>query len=129
MARLTPFLLVGLGGFIGCNLRYLVGLYVVERFVSRIPLATFLINVTGSFLLGLVGTLVAERLVAWPEHFRLLLGIGFLGGFTTFSSYALETDLLLRQGETLRAALYFTLSPLCALLGARLGVIVALSLR
>ncbi len=77
--RLMQMLLVGAGGFLGANARYLLGILATAHLGTRFPFATVFINVSGSFLLGLVGTLAAERWIPNPEPFRLLLGVGFLG--------------------------------------------------
>lgn len=124
-----PFLLVGLGGSVGCMLRYAIGLWAAAHLGARFPYATFFINVTGSFLLGLIGTLAAERLVARPEELRLLLGVGFCGGFTTFSTYEFENDALLRDGELFYAAVNFGLSPLLGFMAVRFGSILAMGWR
>lgn len=129
MARLTPFLLVGLGGFLGCVLRYAIHLWAVGHLGTRFPYATFFINVVGSFVLGMIGALATEGIVDRPEEVRLLMGTGFCGGFTTFSSYELENDLLLRNGQILSAAINFCLSPVLGFIAVRIGSIFALAWR
>lgn len=129
MQRIMPYLLVGAGGFIGCNLRFLVGHWVAANFGSRFPFSTFFINIAGSFLLGVIGTLTADRLIPHPDECRLLLGVGFCGGFTTFSTFEFESQALLRDGEFYFAALNFGLSPLLGYFAVRLGVIFAQSWR
>ena len=79
MATLMPYLLVGLGGFIGANARFVVARLVGALFETRFPLGTFVINVSGSFLLGVLGTVVAQKVMANSEAARLALGVGFLG--------------------------------------------------
>lgn len=122
-------LLVGVGGFLGANARYLVGLLVAAHLGSRFPFATFLINVSGSFLLGLLGTLAAERWLQHPEQVRLLLGVGFLGAYTTFSTFEYETHALIQDGEWLLASLNFVLSPLAGYVAVWLGVVAAQAWR
>ena len=78
------FLVVGLGGFVGAVARYGVTLLVGAFWTREFPLATFLINVTGSFVLGLFSTLAAERLEVDPR-LRLFVATGFVGAYTTFS--------------------------------------------
>ena len=97
MATLMPYLLVGLGGFIGANARFVVARLVGALFETRFPLGTFVINVSGSFLLGVLGTLVAQKVMPNSESMRLALGVGFLGAFTTFSTFEFETHALLRR--------------------------------
>ena len=123
--HLAQILLVGSGGFLGALARYGLGLAVAAHLGSRFPFSTFLINVSGSFLLGLVGTLAAERWVANPESFRLLLGVGFLGAYTTFSTFEFESHALIQDGQWLLASLYVVLSPLVGYLAVWLGVLAA----
>ncbi len=91
------YLLILLGGGAGSLARYIAGLAIMTRFGSRFPLGTMVINVTGSFLIGLLMTLLTERFQPHP-HWRLLLVVGFLGGYTTFSSFEWETYSAMREG-------------------------------
>src|ERR1051326_8063513 len=84
------YVLILLGGGIGSLARYVAGAAIMARFGSRFPLGTLVINVTGSFLIGLIMTLISERLSP-ATNLRPLLVIGFLGGYTTFSSFEWET--------------------------------------
>jgi CrcB protein len=122
MRHLIPYLLVGIGGFLGANARFVVGAWVGSTFGTRVPLGTFLVNVSGCFLIGIVGTVVVERLVARPEHVQYLLAIGFLGAYTTFSSFAWENRALFLEGRWLTAALYVALSVFVGLIAVQLGV-------
>ena len=103
MATLMPYLLVGLGGFIGANARFVVARLVGALFETRFPLGTFVINISGSFLLGVLGTLVAQKVMPNSESMRLALGVGFLGAFTTFSTFEFETHALFDDGSWLTA--------------------------
>jgi len=91
------YLLILLGGGVGSLARYVAGSAIMTRFGSRFPLGTMAVNVTGSFLIGLLMTLLTER---WQPHpnWRLLLVVGFLGGYTTFSSFEWETFSAVREG-------------------------------
>jgi CrcB protein len=92
------YLLILLGGGVGSLSRYLVGTAIVTRYATRFPAAgTMTINVTGSFLIGLLMTLITERFGA-NSNLRPLLVIGFLGGYTTFSSFEWETYSAIRDG-------------------------------
>jgi fluoride exporter len=92
------YLLILLGGGVGSLSRYLVGAAIVTRFGTRFPVAgTMTINITGSFLIGLLMTLITERFGA-NSNVRPLLVIGFLGGYTTFSSFEWETYSAIRDG-------------------------------
>src|SRR5579864_2966939 len=91
------YLLIVVGGGTGSLARYLIGTAIMSRLGSRFPLGTLVINVTGSFLIGLIMTLLTEQLQANP-NWRPLLVIGFLGGYTTFSSFEWETFSAVRDG-------------------------------
>ena len=91
MAAIVPYLLVGVGGFIGANARFIVARVVGAMFETKFPLGTFVINISGSFLLGILGTLVAQRVMPNSESMRLALGVGFLGAYTTFSTFEFYT--------------------------------------
>ncbi len=95
---LTRYLLVAAGGGAGALTRYIAGAAIMTRFGGRFPLGTLVINVTGSFLIGFLMTLLTGRLDIDPR-WRLLLVVGFLGGFTTFSSFEWETYSAAREGE------------------------------
>ncbi|HLK62243.1 MAG TPA: fluoride efflux transporter CrcB [Bryobacteraceae bacterium] len=92
------YLLIVAGGGIGSLVRYAVGTAIMSRAGTRFPLGTMFINITGSFLIGLMMTLIAERLPP-SETWRPLLVIGFLGGYTTFSSFEWETYSVIRDGS------------------------------
>jgi CrcB protein len=127
MATLMPYLLVGLGGFIGANARFVVARLVGALFETRFPLGTFVINVTGSFLLGVLGTLVAQKVMPNSESMRLALGVGFLGAFTTFSTFEFETHALFDDGSWLTATTNMFASLFVGLLAVRAGIVVARS--
>jgi CrcB protein len=125
MASLMPYLLVGLGGFIGANTRFIVARLVGGLFETKFPLGTFVINVSGSFLLGVLGTLVAQKVMPNSESMRLALGVGFLGAFTTFSTFEFETHALFDDGSWLTATTNMFASLLVGLLAVRAGIVVA----
>jgi len=94
---LDRYIMVLLGGGAGSLARYVVGTVIMNRVGGRFPLGTVFINITGSFLIGFIMTLLTERLNPNP-NWRLLLVVGFLGGYTTFSSFEWETLGLVRDG-------------------------------
>jgi CrcB protein len=89
---------ISMGAVLGANLRYWVGDWAAQRFGSGFPYGTLLINLTGSFLLGLIVSMSMENFIIDPR-LRLLLTIGFLGSYTTFSTYAYESVALISQGQ------------------------------
>lgn len=94
---------VGLGGFLGANARYWLGGWVAQRYGTEFPWGTVAINVSGSFVLGFFMALVTERFSAAP-HVRLLVAIGFVGAYTTFSTFEYESFALGEAGSLLLAA-------------------------
>lgn len=95
---------VGLGGFLGANARYWLGLWVQSRVGTGFPWGTFVINISGSFILALFMTLVTERFsLPRAPTLRLIVAIGFVGAYTTFSTWEWETWTLLTTGSMARA--------------------------
>lgn len=125
IGRFLPHLLVGIGGFVGANARYLVARAVGTLVEGRFPLGTFLINVSGSFLLGLLGGVIAQKALPNADALRLALGVGFLGAFTTFSTFEYETHALFEDGIWLTALTNLFLSLFAGLLAVRFGVVAA----
>ena len=97
---MEKFLIIALGAILGANARYWLGGWVAERLGANFPYGTLLINLSGSFALGLFMTLITTRFVVDPA-WRLLIATGFLGGYTTFSSYTYESINLILAGRTL----------------------------
>lgn len=118
------FVWVGVGGFVGANLRYALALWAAARYGTGFPVNTLLINVTGSLAVGLVLVLLTDRFVADPA-WRLLLVVGFLGGYTTFSSYTFEALALAHSGQWLAAVGYVLGSNGLGLGAAYLGMVLA----
>jgi CrcB protein len=125
MATLLPYFLVGVGGFLGANARFLLARGVGSLVETRFPLGTFAINISGSFLLGILGTVVTQKVFPASEAMRLALGVGFLGAFTTFSTFEFETHALLYDGSWLTATANMFGSLLMGLLAVRAGIVVA----
>lgn len=120
---LTSLSLVALGGAIGAALRFLTGLGVLRLFGSGdFPLAIIVVNVIGSFLMGVFVVLAAQRGLT---HFSLFVMTGLLGGFTTFSAFSLETVTLIERGQMGSAALYIVLSVGLSVGALALGLLAA----
>jgi len=92
------FLLISLGAVLGANLRYWVGGWAAEKFGSAFPYGTLIVNISGSLVLAFLMTVLTERYIADPR-WRLLLGIGFLGAYTTFSTLTYESVNLIIKGQ------------------------------
>ncbi len=112
-------LLVAVGGAAGSVCRYLTGLAMTRWLGTGFPWGTITVNIVGSFVIGLLTELIARK-VSMPMETRLLLVVGFLGGFTTFSSFSLDTMALFERGESLSAFAYVAASVLLSL-GAAFG--------
>ena len=110
------YLAIGLGGMLGANARYLVGGWVTQRLGLTFPWGTFFINISGSLILGLL----MAYLVKYPTHHypRLFFAIGFLGAYTTFSTFSVESLQLLQNGRLLLAFSYVVGSAALGILGA-----------
>ena len=122
MRFIANCLIVGLAGFAGAVSRYLVATLCGRLIQSSFPVGTFLINITGSFVLGWFITVIGQRVIA-PENLRLAVAVGFLGAYTTFSTYVFESDQLIAKGAHLQAAVNIAGSVLAGLLAVRLGVV------
>lgn len=124
---LERWFLVAVGGAAGALARYLVGGWVSERLGIGFPWGTAFVNVTGSFLLGLLGVLAYERLLLPPETLTLL-GVGFLGSYTTFSTWQYETFRLLENGSWPYGLVNLLASPVLGLGGVVLGAVLGRTL-
>ncbi len=117
------YFMVGFGGFLGAIARFWLGGYVSTRMGTRFPYGTFLINCTGSFLIGFIVTLLAEK-THWSPNWRYLIPIGFIGAYTTFSTFEYETFRVIQDGELLMTFLNVVLSVIVGFLAVWMGVIV-----
>ena len=116
-------LLVGAGGAIGAMARYGMSVLIGRFWPMSFPLATLLVNIIGSTCMGLlIGLLVRTLPTAGPE-IRLFVAVGVLGGFTTFSSFSLDTISLIERGELAQAVLYVGLSVVICLAGLYCGLL------
>ncbi|MEW6161075.1 MAG: fluoride efflux transporter CrcB [Verrucomicrobiota bacterium] len=119
---MLSYLCIGLGSALGGMLRYWISGLVAERYGESFPLGTLIVNVSGSFLIGFLATLTAPdgRWLMAPLA-RQFFMIGLLGGYTTFSSFSLQTLNLIRDGEWLYAGLNSILSLALCLIAVWLG--------
>lgn len=95
---MDKFLIISLGAMLGANARYWIGNVVARKLGASFPYGTLIINITGSLLLGFFLTLATERLSLDPR-WRLLIAVGFLGAYTTFSTYTYESLSLIQSGQ------------------------------
>jgi fluoride exporter len=124
----TPSIGIGLvvAGAIGAPARYLVDSFVQDRTVGDLPWGTFVINMTGSLLLGLITG--AALYHAFPSTPKIWLGTGFCGAYTTFSTFTFETIRLLEEGEVANALRYAAGSLLAGASAAAIGLAIAAAL-
>ncbi|HEY1763018.1 MAG TPA: fluoride efflux transporter CrcB [Acidimicrobiales bacterium] len=123
---LQLYLVVAAGGFVGAPSRYLLDRAINHRIESDLPWGTFLVNVSGSFLLGLLtGLSLSNHLSPLA---KALLGTGFCGAYTTFSTFTFETIRLLEVGQILDAALNAFVSLAVGLIGAGAGLAIGLAI-
>jgi len=115
---------VAIGSAVGGVSRYLLGGFLQRVFAASFPVGTLVINVTGSALLGFILRYSLDTPSVTPEM-RVLLGVGFCGGYTTFSTFSYETLALLEDGDWRRAGLYAGLSVVGALVATFLGFVAA----
>jgi CrcB protein len=120
---MKDLLLVGLGGFVGSIARFLVSKLNVSWQLLSIPMGTLTVNVLGSLIIGILVGLSTKTTIMNAE-LRLLLMVGFCGGFTTFSSFTSENLLLLQNGQYLSVILYTTGSLLLGFFAVYLGYVI-----
>jgi CrcB protein len=115
------YLVVFLGGGIGAALRHGINLAVARLLGTAFPYGTLMINISGSFIMGLVAAYFAFKGDA-SQHWRLFLTTGILGGYTTFSAFSLDAALLYERGEIGLAALYVVASVALSIIGLFAGL-------
>lgn len=120
---MLKYLIVGIGGFIGANARFVMAQWAAQVWGTDFPYGTFIINVSGSFILGLFATLALR--LAWNDNWRLLVAIGFVGAYTTFSTFEYETLHLASEGAFARAMANALGSLVCGFGAAYLGMVLA----
>jgi fluoride exporter len=120
----VQYVAVAVGAMLGATLRFVIGTWAADRWGPDFPYGTLLINVSGSFAIGVVLAFVGDR-VGISLLWRFFLATGFLGGYTTFSAYSWEALNLAEQGAWLRAGIYVVGSNLLGFVGVWLGAALA----
>ncbi|MER2492270.1 fluoride efflux transporter CrcB [Catenovulum sediminis] len=114
------YVFIALGGAFGASLRYFLSQQALIWFGKSFPFGTLIVNIIGSLLIGFLYTLIAQgqlQIIPW----RTFIGIGFLGALTTFSTFSMDTLLLMQQGDWLKAVLNILFNVLICLLAVWLG--------
>ncbi len=118
---LLNYLAIAIGGAIGACLRFALSEWMLHLFGRAFPFGTLLVNILGSFVIGLLyGLLITEQIA--PNPWRIFVGIGVLGAFTTFSTFSMDTVLLLQQGDWFKAVANVVLNVVLCLTLAWLGL-------
>ena len=121
---IRELLLIGIGGFFGAILRYIVSGIIPVKF--GLPTGTLMVNVIGSFILGFL--LYGSLLTPIPAEYKLLIGTGFCGALTTFSTFSYETFVLIEEGLIIKALLNIIMNVILCLIMVYLGRVLALSI-
>jgi CrcB protein len=116
---------ISLGAIAGALSRYYLTLWFAQRFGTAFPYGTFFINLTGCFGMGFFLTVALERVATIPPEVRLMVTTGFLGAYTTFSTYGLESVTLLRNRNFPAASFYWAGSAILGIISVQLGVLLA----
>jgi len=119
---MAQLLFIALGGALGAVARYSMSMALNGRFHDHFPYGTLLVNVLGSLLIGVMYVVITERLVLHPS-WRDIFIVGFLGAFTTFSTFSLETVLLIENGHVATAMIYSLSSLLCCVAAAWIAIV------
>jgi len=119
----VTYLVISIGAVLGANARFILGRWVADRMGAGFPYGTLIINVSGSFLIGIVLTVATQRAIA-PSWFQPALAIGFLGAYTTFSTFSYETLSLVNAGSVAAAAANIGVSVAGAMIAVYLGTVV-----
>lgn len=128
VSTLTPIrypIAISFGAIAGALSRYYLTSWFAQRFGTNFPYGTFFINITGCLLMGFFATFVVERVGAISSEVRLLVAVGFLGSYTTFSTYGLDTVGLARNHQLAMASFYWLGSAILGVTCVQLGAMLA----
>jgi CrcB protein len=120
---------ISFGAIAGALSRYYLTVWFAQRCGTSFPYGTFFINLTGCFVMGFFATLALERVAMISPEVRLLVAVGFLGSYTTFSTYGLDAVLLLENRKFTAASWYWLGSAVLGIVSVQLGVILARMIR
>jgi len=118
---LTLYALIALGGACGASLRFFISQFLLNWLGKGFPFATLMVNISGSFIMGLLYGLIEQGTLEVTVY-RTLIGVGFLGAFTTFSTFSLDTVLLIQQGEFFKAMANVLFNVVLCISAAALGI-------
>ena len=121
MDSLVKIFSVAIGGALGAMLRYLINISPLANFFAKFPFPTFFINITGSFLIGFLLVTLTDKYIV-SENIRLAIIVGFLGAFTTFSTFEMEIYALIEEKHFLTAFVYLFTSVFLGFIGVVLGI-------
>lgn len=120
---IRSLIIIGIGGFFGSIGRYLFAHFIYRWFEPTFPISTLIVNILGSFLIGVVYSL-CERGALLSAEWRLFLAVGLLGGFTTFSTFTFEMVVMLRDGQFMNVVSYAIMSVFASLTACFLGIFI-----
>jgi fluoride exporter len=121
---MNHFFWISIGAILGANARYWLGTWITQKTSSEFPFGTLLINLSGSLLIGFIMTLVTDRILD-DVRWKLVLVIGFLGAFTTFSTFSYDNYLLLIKGAWIPGLVNILASAVVGIIAVAIGVMVA----
>lgn len=121
ISNLTLYSLVAIGGAFGASFRFFIYQLILNWLGKGFPFATLAVNISGSLIMGVLYGLIEQGIIE-VHVYRTLIGIGFLGAFTTFSTFSVDTLLLLQQGDFIKAALNILLNVCLCICAAALGM-------
>ncbi|MCI2284293.1 fluoride efflux transporter CrcB [Colwellia sp. MSW7] len=121
ISQVSLYLFVAIGGACGASLRFYISQLVLNWLGKGFPFATLMVNIIGSFIMGVLYQLIEHEILDVNIH-RTLIGIGFLGAFTTFSTFSLDSLLLIQQGDLLKAAINILLNVSLCIAAAAFGL-------